>query len=479
MHELRRRLLLDLIRVADLCVMIVAFAVATIIAGHSVQNGDLAEYFAVRIKLLNFVFFVGWTAAWHLLLRSFGLYRSRRVGVLASEWWAVTKAVAVGTLVLSFASVLFGFSAINRLFLIVFSCIALVGTIIARLFLRSLFNEIRRSGSALRRLAIVGCGPRGAEFGKRVRQRPDLGYLLLGYIDDLPAPENPLHGGPEKILGPLNQVREILERHEIEEVVITLPIASHYQTISNLILVCEELAVDVLMPSDFFKTRLVNVAVDDSRAWPAMELRSRMPSAGGVLFKRLLDIVVSFGALVILSPVFAVVAGAIKLDSRGPVFFRQDRVGLKRRVFKMYKFRTMILDAEHRIDDLESQNEVKGAAFKMTHDPRVTRVGRTLRKFSLDELPQLLNVLRGDMSLVGPRPLPIRDVDRFDKTWQKRRFSVKPGLTCLWQINGRHELDFDNWMELDLEYVDNWSMAMDMDIMLKTIPAVLRGNGAS
>jgi lipopolysaccharide/colanic/teichoic acid biosynthesis glycosyltransferase len=161
------------------------------------------------------------------------------------------------------------------------------------------------------------------------------------------------------------------------------------------------------------------------------------------------------------------------------VFFRQDRVGLKRKIFKMHKFRTMRVDAEESIKELEDQNEVNGAAFKMTSDPRVTRIGRTLRRLSLDELPQLIDVLAGNMSLVGPRPLPIRDVERFDKSWQKRRFSLKPGLTCLWQVNGRHDIDFEHWMELDLQYVDNWSLSMDFDILMKTVPAVLRGTGAS
>lgn len=472
-------MLLDLIRVADLVVMAMAFGFAVIVAGHSLQEGSLAEYFSARIKVVNFLFFVGWMVVWHVILKSFGLYRSRRAGVMASEWWSVTKAVAVGTLLLSFVAVILNFSTVNSLFLVIFFCAAFLGTIIARFFLRSFFTEARRNGGTLRRLVIVGCGPRGVEFGKRVRKRPDFGYLLLGFIDDLPAPENPLHGGPEKILGPLDRVREILEEHEVDEVVITLPIASHYQMISTVISVCEELSVDVLMPSDFFQSRLVNVAVDDSRAWPAMELRSRMPSAGGVILKRLIDVVVSLGALIILSPLFATIALVIKLTSRGPVFFRQDRVGLKRKKIRMHKFRTMQVDAEDRIRELEDQNEVDGAAFKMTNDPRVTRVGRTLRRLSLDELPQFIDVLSGNMSLVGPRPLPIRDVERFDQNWQKRRFSVKPGLTCLWQINGRHDVDFENWMELDLEYIDNWSLAMDFDILLKTVPAVLRGSGAS
>ena len=195
--------------------------------------------------------------------------------------------------------------------------------------------------------------------------------------------------------------------------------------------------------------------------------------------KRAIDLIFSLGALVVLSPLLVIVAVVIKLDSRGPVFFRQNRVGLKRKLFKMHKFRTMHVDSEERIKEIEDQNEVNGAAFKMLNDPRVTRVGKTIRKLSLDELPQFIDVLKGKMSLVGPRPLPIRDVERFDKSWQKRRFSVKPGLTCLWQINGRHEIDFEHWMELDLQYIDNWSLSLDFDILMKTLPAALRGTGAS
>jgi exopolysaccharide biosynthesis polyprenyl glycosylphosphotransferase len=480
MYELRRKLLLNLMRLTDLTVMVVAFAIAFVVSGHSLSTGSVGEYFAVRIKLVNIVFFVGWSAAWYFILRSFGLYKTKQTGVNSSEWWAISKAVVTGTFLLSFASVIFSLSAVNAHFLFGFFIVALLGTIVSRSILRSFLTESGRNKSSLKRLVIIGCGPRGAAFGGKVRRRPDFGYLLLGYIDDeMSPPQNPLHGNPEHVLGPPNRLREILETHDVDEVVITLPIASRYQTIAEVISVCEEMAVDVLMPSDFFKSRLVNVAVDDSRAWPAMELRNGVQTVGGAIAKRLIDLVSSLVALVILSPLFVIVAAAIKLDSRGPVLFLQDRVGYKRKIFKMHKFRTMHLDAEDRIKELENRNEVRGAAFKISDDPRVTRVGRTLRKLSLDELPQFIDVLRGDMSIVGPRPLPIRDVEKFDKSWQKRRFSVQPGITCLWQGNGRHNIEFEHWMELDLEYVDNWSLSLDVDIMLKTIPAVLRGNGAS
>ncbi|MFC2144411.1 sugar transferase [Acidobacteriota bacterium] len=479
MGSRKRRILLGCLRFSDMAVMALAVGAGLALSGQITETGTLAGFFAVRIKLANIGFIIGFAIFWQLLFRFFGLYRTRRFGSLSSDWWGVTKAVSLGTLILSGIAPILEFETVNRVFIGAFFCVALAGTLLSRTVLKALFMGVRQNGRNLKNLVIVGCGSRGAEFGKKVRNRPDFGYLLLGYIDEIPPPDNPLHGKPEKILGPPNRAREILESYDVDEVVITLPIASHYQTIADVISMCEELAVDVLVPSDFFPSRLVSVAVDDSRAWPAMELRSQVPSAGGFFFKRLIDIVISLVALIVLSPLLAVIAVAIKLDSAGPAIFPQDRVGLKRKLFKMHKFRTMHVNAEERIKELEDQNEVNGAAFKMVNDPRITRVGRFLRKLSLDELPQFLDVLKGTMSLVGPRPLPIRDVEKFDKNWQKRRFSVKPGLTCLWQIHGRHEIEFENWMELDLQYVDNWSLSMDFDILLKTVPAVLKGTGAS
>jgi lipopolysaccharide/colanic/teichoic acid biosynthesis glycosyltransferase len=181
----------------------------------------------------------------------------------------------------------------------------------------------------------------------------------------------------------------------------------------------------------------------------------------------------------IFSPLLLLVALGIKLDSPGPVFFIQERMGYNKRRFRMIKFRTMSADAEARMKELEHLNETDGPAFKIRHDPRMTRIGRLLRKLSIDELPQLINVLLGDMSLVGPRPLPMRDVHGLEVAWQKRRFSVKPGLTCLWQVSGRSNLSFEQWMQLDLEYIDRWSLALDCKILLKTIPAILSAEGAA
>jgi exopolysaccharide biosynthesis polyprenyl glycosylphosphotransferase len=197
------------------------------------------------------------------------------------------------------------------------------------------------------------------------------------------------------------------------------------------------------------------------------------------LVKRLIDILGAYVLLACLAPLFLVAAIAIKLTSPGPVFFIQERVGRGKRRFRLYKFRTMVADAEQKQADLEALNEAGGPVFKIKDDPRITPVGHILRKLSIDELPQLWNVLRGDMSLVGPRPLPVRAYNGFSEDWQRRRFSVRPGITCLWQINGRSSVPFEKWMELDMRYIDEWSLWLDLKILLKTVPAVLRGSGAA
>jgi exopolysaccharide biosynthesis polyprenyl glycosylphosphotransferase len=199
----------------------------------------------------------------------------------------------------------------------------------------------------------------------------------------------------------------------------------------------------------------------------------------GAVAKRILDVVLAGVLLVVLAPVLVAVALLVKLTSPGPIFFVQERVGLGKRRFRMLKFRTMVADAERRIHELEHLNEASGPVFKIRNDPRLTPVGALLRKTSLDELPQLLNVVKGDLSLVGPRPLPVRDYEGFDQDRHRRRFSVRPGITCLWQIGGRSDVSFERWMELDMLYIDSWSLWLDLKILCKTIPVVLRGTGAA
>jgi exopolysaccharide biosynthesis polyprenyl glycosylphosphotransferase len=242
---------------------------------------------------------------------------------------------------------------------------------------------------------------------------------------------------------------------------------------------CENQGILVRHLSDIFDTKLANSKVEYFEGESFVSHYTGSMRGWQVLVKGMLDRILSLILLFLLSPLFLLTVILIKITSPGPVFFIQERIGLNKRRFRLYKFRTMVKDAEKRQAELENLNEVSGAAFKIINDPRITTVGKFLRKFSIDELPQLINVLKGDMSLVGPRPLTVRDYNNFGTDWQRRRFSVRPGITCLWQVNGRHNIPFEKWMELDLEYIDQWSLWLDLSILIRTIPAVLRGSGAS
>ncbi len=468
-------------RLGDVLVIMAAFFFALASAGLVHGTADLSTFLSLRISIGNLFTVVVFAALWTTTLEAFGLYKrgpGRRHPVRTLI--AATKAAAFATALLATGALILEFGAVTRIFLLTFFGVSLLGTLLVRLVIGLALGEVGgRNENQLRRLLMVGCGPRGAALGARIRSRPELGYRLLGYADDIPAPINPQSGQRERLLGSLNELDRIVEANQIDEILVALPVKSQYESIASILALAEELGIPVRMPADFFRLEVARADVDYLDATPIMTLQTPRPSLGGLVIKRAFDIMVAAVALVVLAPLLLALAVAIRLDSRGPVLFRQERIGLARRAFWIYKFRTMVVDAEQQLAALEAQNEVEGAAFKMAVDPRVTRVGRFLRKFSLDELPQLWNVLIGDMSLVGPRPLPARDVDRFNERWQKRRFSVKPGLTCIWQANGRHDIGFEEWMEMDLQYIDQWSFGLDLEIMLKTVPAVLRGTGAS
>ena len=473
----RRRILATTQRIGDILMLALSFVFALATTGYLGSKGSLAEFLSMRVKMGNIFMFVGFALLWMIIFEAFGLYRSRRISALLSLWWDVLKATIMGALLLPAMGMVLNLEAVDRTFVLTFFASSFLCTGLARTWIRFALGEARRQGRNLRNLVIVGAGPRGARVGNDIRQRPDLGYLLLGFVDDIAAPST--HRSGEKLLGTLDEIEELLTSLQIDEVLIALPLKSHYSKIEQIIDVCEDLGITIRMPADFFHLEVASSEVDYLDGSPIMTLRTPTPSLSGLMVKRVLDVCCSLAGLMALAPLLAAVAIAIKFTSRGPVFFSQERVGFGRRSFKMYKFRTMVMNAEELLAELEQENEVEGAAFKMKDDPRIFPVGRVLRKFSIDELPQLWNVLIGQMSVVGPRPLPLRDVQAFDRRWQNRRFSVKPGLTCLWQANGRHNIGFDEWMELDLQYIDQWSLGLDFEIILKTVPAVLRGTGAS
>jgi exopolysaccharide biosynthesis polyprenyl glycosylphosphotransferase len=280
----------------------------------------------------------------------------------------------------------------------------------------------------------------------------------------------------------ISELKAVIDTEPVDEVFITLPRDKYGHVIEDIVHLCEEQGIIVRVHHDmlnpWFALQFARWHVDLLDGMPMVTIRSGPPDGWELMAKRVIDVCGSMMLLLATAPLLLLAALLIKLDSPGPILFRQERVGLNKRRFALIKFRTMGTDAERQQTLMESLNEADGPVFKIKKDPRVTRVGRFLRRFSIDELPQLFNVLKGEMSLVGPRPLPVRDAERMVVQWHKRRFSMKPGLTCLWQVNGRSDVNFDHWVRLDLQYIDNWSLEMDLKILLKTIPTVLKGAGA-
>ncbi len=344
----------------------------------------------------------------------------------------------------------------------------LAGDIASAAYRSGVLPSMRRERSVL----IVGCGWRGQRLAAELSAHPKWHYRFLGFIDSAP----PIDSGP--VLGSVRDLETILMERAVDEVMITLPIKSSYDAIQNAIEACERLGVQCRYSTDLFNTRIIKSRTVDHYDPSSIQLHMvHTDMARGI--KRLLDITVAALGLLILSPLLIAITIAVKWTSDGPALFLQKRYGLNKRLFTIYKFRTMVTEAEQQQVHLEHLNENDGPAFKIKSDPRITRVGSFLRRTSLDELPQLWNVFLGDMSLVGPRPLPVRDVSRFAEGWLMRRFSVPPGITGLWQVSGRSNLSFDHWIKLDLDYIDRWSLLLDLRILCKTFPAVLSKDGAA
>ncbi len=358
-----------------------------------------------------------------------------------------------------------------RLLAVLYVGISAASIVVARFGWRYLAGAALR-GAAARRAAIVGCGGLAREIVESIVAHPEWGLRFSGFVllDSLPDRTR----GP--VLGKLSQLGRLLENEVLDVVIFAVP-REYLGEIERGIQLCEEQGVEVRISLDMLRYGPSRMSVEEIDGVPMLSFTRTPVDVVALATKRVFDVVASAVALVLLAPVFAAIAVAIRIESPGPFLFRQRRMGLNGREFDMLKFRSMYQDAEERLEALRSENEMSGPVFKMANDPRVTRVGRFIRRTSLDELPQFWNVLRGEMSIVGPRP-PIPAEVRQYKRWQRRRLSMKPGITCIWQISGRNNIDFDRWMELDLEYIDTWSLWSDIAICFKTIPAVITSRGA-
>ncbi len=408
---------------------------------------------------------------WLWSLHVTGLYSELRR--LRADILFIRLVRAVGFAVLLLLALLFIVRPENptsRSFLVGFAGMSVLGLYAARAAL------LRTTGDREEPLNIlvIGSAVEAEPLLETLRRRPDWGYQVVGVLR--PDDEIVTSVGGVKVLGTLSQLAPVLERHNVVQVFMTGR-TWDTATLRQVADTCEEVGVTFSMDANFLGLSVARADVQDFEGWSVLSFSSTPASADALVTKRLMDLVGSAVALVLLVPVFFLTALAIKLEDGGPILFTQGRSGLFGRSFPMYKFRSMVVDAEAKKAALDQHNEMGGPVFKIARDPRITRVGAFIRKTSIDELPQFWNVLRGEMSLVGPRPPIPAEVARYER-WQMRRLSMKPGLTCIWQVCGRNQVDFETWMKLDLEYIDNWSLFLDIKLLARTVPAVLSGSGA-
>lgn len=410
------------------------------------------------------------------LLSFFGAYEGPHQKTLTGYSWAITKSVVIAVGVLLVLLFFLKIEYVSRIVIVIFALVEPMVLLIIRLFATRYYQKQVKSGEKRLRIIIVGTQDRALELLHTLQQQTIWGLEVAGFIDPDPScVGKEIEGIP--VIGTVATTGECLKNNIVDEVIIAIS-RSLLQDAEPIVKACEEEGIRVRFMADVFNVQVARISLSQIGRIPLLNMEPVSQDVQQLLAKRLFDLSLTILAIPVLIPLFTVIAIAIKLDTPGPVFFVQKRVGLRKHIFSMYKFRTMCVDAEKKLTEIEHLNEAEGPIFKMTNDPRVTRVGKVLRRTSLDELPQLINVLLGDMSLVGPRPMSIRDVDLFDRGIQRKRFSVQPGITCLWQISGRSNLPFEKWLELDLNYIENWNFWFDVKILLKTLPAVLKAKGA-
>ncbi|MBK1703172.1 sugar transferase [Halochromatium glycolicum] len=473
MYKLHRRFLL----IIAYQIYEVLLILAAIVSSLYLTTDHHALTPLVDVRALALVAIV--MLAWHLSLVNSGAYRSRRLERPIAEFARLLRSTFLATGAVATAGVIMDVKFLSGEFVWLFWAMLALLALGSRLVLRVFLSQLRAHNHNIRHVIVVGAGDRGFRFAQTVKRQPEIGYRVVGFVDTSPdVISEKLLGQSISYLGDIKELSSILAQHSVDEVYLTLPIKSCYEEIENVLVRCEEQGIPVTLATDFFDIDSLKMRVEHRFQLPTITLYNGPNIDWQLSVKRLIDVIVSFSVLVAMSPVLLLIALAVKMSSPGPVLFVQDRVGRNKRIFRMYKFRTMVENAEALQVELEGANELVGPAFKIQNDPRVTRLGRFLRSTSLDELPQLVNVLRGDMSLVGPRPLPVRDVVLFSEHSHRRRFSFPPGLTCTWQISGRSGISFERWMEMDMEYIDGWSLARDFAILLGTIPAVLLRRGA-
>ena len=414
---------------------------------------------------------------WVYVARRLRIYNSRRMEAFIFEMWDVGRASAAAMAAVLVPMTFFSPFSAGFEFLI-YVWIAQNGLLITfRFVLRKSLRYIRSHGYNFRRVLIVGCNDRAEKLARQIENSPWLGLQILGFID---APGRNGHSHSTdysfNVLGTLDDLEAISRKQVIDEIFVMLPIKSFYGEIERILQFCETVGVEAKISTDLFNLNRSKSTISREFGVPVIDLYTSPKMSVQLMIKRVMDLFIALFTLILVLPVILAVSLLIKATSPGPVFFKQKRVGYNGRLFTLWKFRTMVVNADALKEELQCKNEMDGPVFKMKNDPRVTPVGRFLRKTSLDELPQLWNVLQGDMSLVGPRPPVPCEVEQYI-LGDRRRLSMKPGITGVWQVCGRNSIPFDQWMEMDRRYIDEWSLWLDLKILAKTVPAVFRGTG--
>jgi len=439
---------------------------------HEVFSVDYLSSLTYFTGYLRFYVVIIVTAIFFLQryhLYGFGLQES-----MPDTFWKITKAVVYSVFAVAALSYLFKIQIFSRFVFAAFTVTTVLSLWLWRVIRSWVILSLLRLGYLQKNLIIVGAGNVGRMVAEELQGRPGLGYRVVGFVDDDPGKKGQLAAGV-KVLGASTEIEQVVKEGQADEVLITIP--SERELINLIISKIRRRDVQIRIVPEMFNLMTSSVEVGQLGPVPYMRIVKTPMQGAPLVVKRLFDVMVTLFAVVLLSPVLAAVACTIKVDSPGPVIFKQKRIGKNGELFDFYKFRSMVFDAEELRAELAAANEADGPVFKIKEDPRVTRVGRFIRKYSIDELPQFFNVLKGDMSLVGPRP-PLPDEVEVYGNIEWRRLEVIPGITGLWQVSGRSEVSFHKWMELDIYYIENWSFWLDLKILMQTIPVVLTGKGA-
>jgi exopolysaccharide biosynthesis polyprenyl glycosylphosphotransferase len=462
------------------------WALRLLVADAGVLLGSFLGAYALRVVLNNplardagplsyYLWLLGLIVpVWIGLLAAFGGYG---LGWMArSRAWLVARVGGIGVVLLTAALFLAQEKEINRSLLLLFTSVSAVGLWVERTLVLAWLR--RRRGERWSHVAIVvGTAERAERLIASLRRYPEAGWLVRGCLSVDPADEVRSVGGVP-VIGTLQDLPDLLQEDVVvDEVFFAVP-PDRLDRLTEALEACENLGVDARVLVDLYRPAHAHSYVEELFTFPFYGVSPTLTRQGALAVKRTIDVVGALFLLALTFPLLVVIALLIRISSRGPIIFRQVRSGFHGRTFQMYKLRTMVADAELRRGELLHLNEMDGPVFKITDDPRRTWLGRFIRRYSVDELPQLVNVIKGEMSLVGPRPLPLYEASRI-KGVQRRRLAMRPGLSGLWQTRGRSTVDFDEWMRMDLEYVDQWSLALDLRILVATIPSVLRGTGAS